>query len=158
MLVKVETLSPDASQVRLFHTSVTRQRDLADVAGRGGLRGRLRGVRRAALPNVTAGDFAILEAGIERGDLRRAGSVLGDGAPPAVRVSDRHLPARPALVGYPVTDEFQHQFLGLVSPTVPDGYPTRRYDDVLSTARPTAECRREGFIRRAYQGADATSR
>ncbi len=31
-----------------------------------------------------------------------------------------------ALVGYPTTDEFQHQFLGLVSPTLPTASRTRR--------------------------------
>ena len=25
------------------------------------------------------------------------------------------------MVGYPTTDEFQHQFLGLVTPTLPNG-------------------------------------
>jgi hypothetical protein len=64
-----------------------------------------------------------------------------------------------ALVGYPVTDEFQHQFLGLVTPTVPDGSPNPAYDDVLldGTSDKRVEIR-EGFIRRAYEGADATMR
>ena len=64
-----------------------------------------------------------------------------------------------ALVGYPVTDEFQHQFLGLVSPRVPDGSPNPAYDDVLLDGTKDGRVEvREGFIRRAYQGADATMR
>ena len=64
-----------------------------------------------------------------------------------------------ALVGYPVTDEFQHQFLGLVSPTVPDGSPNPAYDDVQVDGTPDGRVdEREGFIRRAYEGADATMR
>ncbi len=35
-----------------------------------------------------------------------------------------------AMIGYPTTDEFQHQFLGLVSPTLPGGAPNPAYDDV----------------------------
>ena len=34
------------------------------------------------------------------------------------------------LVGMPTTDEFQHQFLGLVSPTLPDGGPNPALDDL----------------------------
>ncbi len=34
------------------------------------------------------------------------------------------------LVGFPGTDEVQHQFLGLVSPTVPGGKANPAYDDV----------------------------
>ena len=64
-----------------------------------------------------------------------------------------------ALVGYPVTDEFQHQFLGLVTPTVPDGSPNPAYDDVLVDGSTDGRVAvREGFIRRAYEGADATMR
>ena len=41
-----------------------------------------------------------------------------------------------AMVGYPVTDEFQHQFLGLVTPVLPDGSPNPAYDDVQVNGTP----------------------
>ena len=36
----------------------------------------------------------------------------------------------PALLGNPVTDEFQHQFMGLVTPTDIDGAPNPYFDDL----------------------------
>ena len=61
------------------------------------------------------------------------------------------------LAGYPTTDEFQHQFLGLVSPTLPGGAANPAYDDVEVNGTPDHRvAQREAFIRRAYQGADAT--
>ena len=35
------------------------------------------------------------------------------------------------LAGYPVTDEFSHQFLGLVTQTLPNGDPNPAFDDVF---------------------------
>ncbi len=64
-----------------------------------------------------------------------------------------------ALVGYPATDEMQHQFLGLVSPTLPKGAANPAYDDVtLDGMKDGRVKQREAFIRRAYEGADKTMR
>ena len=64
-----------------------------------------------------------------------------------------------ALVGYPVTDEFQHQFFGLVTETLPNGDPNPAFDDVEVNGTPDDRVReRERFIRRAYDGADSTMR
>ena len=61
------------------------------------------------------------------------------------------------LVGMPTTDEFQHQFLGLVSPTLPGGKPNPAYDDVdLDGVRDRRVAERERFIRSAYREADET--
>ena len=82
-LLKVEKLTSDLSQVRLFHTSVTRAiASLADVAGRARVRRRLRRVRRPALP-VVAGRRLRRPRGRhrQRGDLRRAGALLGEAVP-----------------------------------------------------------------------------
>ena len=65
-----------------------------------------------------------------------------------------------AMVGYPFTDEVSHQFMGLVSPTEPDGVPNPcydvnpKFDDVTCTGRGTAGrvAIREGYIRSAYAG------
>ena len=66
------------------------------------------------------------------------------------------------MVGYPFTDEVSHQFMGLVTPTDPDGSPnpcydvTPKFDDVQCTGRGTAGrvAIREGYIRSAYEDAD----
>ena len=61
------------------------------------------------------------------------------------------------LVGMPTTDEFQHQFLGLVSPKLPGGAPNPAYDDVDLNGVPDGRvAAREGFIRTAYEEADET--
>ena len=63
------------------------------------------------------------------------------------------------MVGYPVTDEFQHQFLGLVTKKLPNGAKNPAYDDVQVNGTPDGRVKqREAFIRRAYQGSDATMR
>jgi len=60
-----------------------------------------------------------------------------------------------ALVGYPVTDEFSHQFMALITPTDPDGDPNPTYDDTDYNGVPDGRvAAREAYIRSAYQGAD----
>ena len=82
ILVKVERLAADLSQVRLFHTSVTRAiATWPTWPGEPGFTGDVRGLRRRALP-VVAGRRLRRPRGRhrQRGDLRRAGPVLGDRA------------------------------------------------------------------------------
>src|SRR4029079_4619959 len=62
-----------------------------------------------------------------------------------------------AFVGYPVTDEFSHQFMALVTPTDIDGDPNPYYDDLEGNGTPDGlVATREGYIRSAYEQADAT--
>ncbi len=59
---------------------------------------------------------------------------------------------------YSTTDEFQHQFLGLVTKTLPGGQRNPAYDDVDLDHRPDGRVQaREAFIRDAYKecGRDA---
>ena len=61
------------------------------------------------------------------------------------------------MVGMPTTDEFQHQFLGLVSPTLPNGDPNPAYDDVnLDGTTDGLVAKRKGYIRAAYHESDQT--
>ncbi len=61
-----------------------------------------------------------------------------------------------ALIGYPVPDEFQHQFLGLITPTDMDGTPNPCYDRArCQGALEHRLAMRQGYIRSAYSGADA---
>ena len=62
-----------------------------------------------------------------------------------------------ALVGYPVTDEFQHQFMALVTPKLPNGSANPAYDDVQVNGTPDRRVlQRSAFLRRVYEGADET--
>ncbi|MER3514549.1 MAG: hypothetical protein C4310_09310, partial [Chloroflexota bacterium] len=61
------------------------------------------------------------------------------------------------MLGMPTTDEFSHQFMGLVTPTDMDGDPNPYYDDVDGNGIPDGRLAiREGYIRSAYQEADQT--
>ncbi len=161
MLLKVEELTDDLSQVRLFHTSVTRANaSWPSWPGAAGFTGDFAEYIAQKFPVSTAADYAILESGIvseetyveqglywEKFGQRILKYILGAYEPDLL------------MVGYPVTDEFSHQFLGLISPTLPDGSPNPAYDDVQVNGTPDGRvAERTAFIQRAYQGADATLR
>ena len=161
MLVKVERLTRDLSEVRLFHTSVTRAiASWPTWPGEPGFPGTFEDYVAAAFPSSQAGDFAVLEAGIVSEETYvEQGLYWEKSYHPIIRyVLDTYQPDL-ALVGYPVTDEFQHQFTGLVTRTLPNGAANPAYDDVEVNGTPDGRVRaREGYIRRAYSGADATMR
>ena len=161
MLVKVERLSKDLSQVRLFHTSVTRAiASWPTWPGEPGFTGDFEDYVAATFPSSQAGDFAVLESGIVSEETySQQGLYWEKSYHPIIKyVLDTYKPDL-ALVGYPGTDEFSHQFLGLVTKTLPNGEPNPAYDDVEVNGTPDGRVRqREGFIRRAYQGSDATMR
>ena len=159
MLVKVERLSADLSQVRLFHTSVSRATaSWPTWPGEAGFSGDFAEFVAQRFPTSTAGDFAILEAGIVSEETYvEQGLYWETGHHPLIRYILGTYKPDLALVGYPVTDEVQHQFLGLVTKTLPGGKPNPAYDDVQSNGTPDGRVSaREAFIRRAYEGADAT--
>ncbi len=161
MLVKVERLASDLSKVRLFHTSVTRAiATWPTWPGEKGFTGSFEDFVAERFPSSQAGDFAILEAGIVSEETYvEQGLYWETGHHPLIKyVLDKYKPDL-ALVGYPVTDEFQHQFLGLVTKKLPNGAPNPAYDDVEVNRTPDGRAKeREAFIRRAYKGADATMR
>ena len=160
MLVKVETLSPDLSRVRLFHTSVSRA--IASWPSWKGEDGHTDFAEflAAEFPTSTAADFAILEAGVTSEDTYVEQGLYWSTAhwPIMEYVARTHRPDL-FLVGMPTTDEFQHQFLGLVSPRLPNGLPNPAYDDVdLDGVRDGRVKQRAGYVRQAYAESDATLR
>ncbi len=164
--VKLITMSQNLSQFKLYFTSVERVIASCSTAACNALpaggagEDRLEKYIADNLPTAVSADFAPLEAGIidedtyvQQGrDLEVAygdavlNYVLGTLQP------DTDL----AMVGYPATDEFSHQFMGLVTPTDMDGNPNPYYDDVTGDGIPDGRVAiREGYIRSAYQAADA---
>ena len=79
-LAKVERLAPDLSEVRLFHTSVTRAiATWPSWPGVPGFTGDFEDYVAATFPSSQAGDFAILEAGIVSEETyAEQGALLGD--------------------------------------------------------------------------------
>ena len=161
-LVKVERLRRDLSQVRLFHTSVTRAiATLAEWPGEPGFTGDFEDFVAERFPSSQAGDFAVLEAGIVSEETYvEQGALLGDGLPPADQVRARHLPAGPGARRLP-----GHRRVPAPVPRArhPEAARTARrnpaYDDVEVNGTPDGRVKqREAFIRDAYKGADATMR
>jgi 2',3'-cyclic-nucleotide 2'-phosphodiesterase (5'-nucleotidase family) len=156
-LVKVEKLSPDLTSVRLFHTSVARAiASWPSWPGEPGFTGDFAEFIAQRFPSSTAGDFAVLEAGIVSEETYvEQGAAWETFATPLFKYIMKLYKPDLALVGYPVTDEVQHQFLGLTVPVLPNGAPNPAYDDVQVNGTPDGRvAQREKFIRDAYAGAD----
>jgi 2',3'-cyclic-nucleotide 2'-phosphodiesterase (5'-nucleotidase family) len=163
---KLITLAPDLSSFKLYFTSVERLISTCATAACNALpaggagENKLEKYLADTFPTFISADFAPLEARIideetyvEQGrDLEKASAdaylnfILGTLQP------DTDI----AFVGYPVTDEFSHQFMALVTPTDIDGNPNPYYDDLEGNGTPDGLiATREGYIRSAYHEADA---
>lgn len=158
MLIKVERLSDDLSEVRLFHTSVTRANASWVGWSEPGFSGDFAEYVAQNFPTSTAADFAVLEAGIVSEETYvEQGLYWETGHHPLIEYIVTKYEPDLLMMGYPVTDEFQHQFLGLITPTLPGGDPNPAYDDVQVNGTPDGRvAERTEFIQRAYSGADAT--
>ena len=169
---KVIELEPDLSKVRVYFTSLARANATYNALGPAGSRA-FEDTLNEEFPTSGAADFAPLEAGIidedtyvEQGLMWKEAHwaylryILGtapvptvDGAPlPGLGIEPDLL-----MVGNPVTDEFSHQFLALITPTDIDGDPNPYFDDVTNDDVPDGRVdEREGYIRAAYEEADDT--
>jgi 2',3'-cyclic-nucleotide 2'-phosphodiesterase (5'-nucleotidase family) len=159
VLLKVEELTGDLSKVRLFHTSVSRATATWPTwPGEPGFTGDFEEYLAQKFPTSTASDFAVLESGIVSEETYvEQGLYWETGHHPMIKYILKTYKPDLAMVGYPTTDEFQHQFLGLIVPKLPNGAPNPAYDDVQVNGTPDGRVvQRTAFIKRAYQGADAT--
>jgi len=163
---KLISLAPNLSSFKLYFTSVERVIATCATAACNALpaggpsEDRLEKYIAENFPTYISADFAPLEARIideatyvQQGrDLEKTFSdavlnyILGT-LQPNTDV---------AFVGYPVTDEFSHQFMALTTPTDIDGAPNPYYDDLEGNGTPDGLiATREGYIRSAYAEADA---
>ncbi|MEP6639447.1 MAG: alkaline phosphatase family protein, partial [Chloroflexota bacterium] len=163
---KLITMAPDLSSFKLYFTSVERviatcattACDALPVGGPG--ENRLEKYIADNLPTVVAADFAPIEAGIIDEDTyvqqgRDLEAAYGDAVETYI-LGTLQPDTQLAMVGYPVTDEFSHQFMGLVTPTDMDGNPNPYYDDLNGDGTTDGRIAiREGYIRSAYHEADA---
>ncbi len=159
MLVKVEELTGDLSRVRLFHTSVTRAiASWPSWPGEHGFHGDFAEYLAQTFPTSTAADFAILEAGVTSEETYvQQGLYWSTGHWPMLEYVAKTYKPDLLMVGMPTTDEFQHQFLGLITKTLPNGEPNPAYDDVDLDGAPDGRAAiREGFIKEAYHESDET--
>jgi 2',3'-cyclic-nucleotide 2'-phosphodiesterase (5'-nucleotidase family) len=161
--LKVIDLEPDLSRFRVYFTSIARANALyngctyaPDCNTPLGFEETL----NATFPSSTAADFAPLEAGIIDEDTYVEQGLMWRDAHFAYLVYIfTVLEVRPDLLmlGIPVTDEFSHQFLALVTPTDLDGDANPYYDDATNDGVPDDRVTiREGYLRAAYAEADQT--
>jgi 2',3'-cyclic-nucleotide 2'-phosphodiesterase (5'-nucleotidase family) len=164
--VKLITLAPDLSSFKLYFTSVARVIASCSTAACNALPAGGAGEDRLEkhiadnLPGYIAADFAPLEGRIIDEDTYvQQGRDLEKAYADAVMdyiLGTLQPNTDVAFVGYPVTDEFSHQFMGLYTPTDIDGAANPYYDDLNGDG--TKDNRlaiREGYVRSAYHEADS---
>jgi 2',3'-cyclic-nucleotide 2'-phosphodiesterase (5'-nucleotidase family) len=159
LLLKVEELAGDLTKVRLYHTSVSRANaSWPTWPGESGFTGDFAEYVAQTFPTSMAADFAVLESGIVSEETYvEQGLYWETGHQPMIRYVLKKYKPDLAMIGYPTTDEFQHQFLGLITPKLPTGAPNPAYDDVQVNGTPDGRvAQRTAFIKRAYRGADET--
>jgi 2',3'-cyclic-nucleotide 2'-phosphodiesterase (5'-nucleotidase family) len=153
-LIDLEGRAGNISGFKLYFTSVSRA--IATCACDPNFESTL--VNR--FPTSTAADFAPLEAGIIDEDTYvEQGLMWTDFHWRALRyILEEVQPDTDLLfVGNPVTDEFSHQFMALVTRTDIDGDPNPYFDDLTNDNVPDRRVAiREGYIRSAYHEADET--
>jgi 2',3'-cyclic-nucleotide 2'-phosphodiesterase (5'-nucleotidase family)/predicted AlkP superfamily phosphohydrolase/phosphomutase len=162
---KLMTMSGDLSNFKLYFTSVSRLIASCTTAACNALPGggagedRLEKYLADNMPGYIAGDFAPLEARIIDEDTyvqqgRDMEKVYADAVLTYI-LGTLQPNTDLAMIGFPVTDEFQHQFMGLLTPTDMDGDPNPYYDDLEGNGTPDGRLAiREEYIRSAYREAD----
>ena len=156
---KLIDLNNDASRFRIYFTSVQRVNATYNALGAAGSDAFAEKLARD-FPTSTAADFAPLEALIVDEDTYvEQGLKWADAHFAYLEYIFGPLGVKPDMLflGNPVTDEFSHQFLGLLVKTDIDGRKNPYYDDVNGDGvRDHRLDEREGYIRAAYHEADAT--
>jgi 2',3'-cyclic-nucleotide 2'-phosphodiesterase (5'-nucleotidase family)/predicted AlkP superfamily phosphohydrolase/phosphomutase len=154
---KAVDIADDLSQFRMYFTSVGRVNATYNGCA---CAATFEETLASQFPTSTAADFAPLEAGIVDEDTYiEQGLMWKDAHWEYLKHIITTLGVKPDLlmVGTPVTDEFQHQFMGLITPKAIDGRPNPYFDDLTNDDIPDGRLAiREGYIRSAYQEADQT--
>lgn len=157
--LKAIEIAPDLSQFRLYFTSIARANATYNALGPAGSAS-FEQTLNAIFPSSTAADFAPLEAGIVDEDTYVEQGLMWKDAHFAYLgyiFNTLGVAADLLMLGTPVTDEFSHQFMALVTPTDIDGDPNPYYDNADGLGPPDGRVAiREGYIRSAYEEADAT--
>lgn len=149
MWVKLEELNADASQFRLYHTSVSSINANDETLAQ---------YLTENFPTTVAADFAPLESGfVTEETYVEQGLMWKEAYFPIIEYIITTYQPDLVLAGNPVVDEFSHQFLALVTPLAPDGSPNPYFDNLDAAGPPDGLVAvREGYIRSAYEEADAT--
>jgi 2',3'-cyclic-nucleotide 2'-phosphodiesterase (5'-nucleotidase family)/predicted AlkP superfamily phosphohydrolase/phosphomutase len=157
--VKAIEIAPDLSKFRFYFTSIARANATYNALGAAGSLA-FEETLNHDFASSTAADFAPLEAGIVDEDTYvEQGLMWKDAHWAYLNHIFNTLGVHPDMLflGNPVTDEFSHQFMGLVTPTDMDGNANPYFDDATNDDVPDGRLDvREGYIRSAYEEADQT--
>ena len=155
--LKAIDVSP--SKLRVYFTSITRVNATYNALGAAGSAAFEETLARD-FPTSTAADFAVLEGlVVDEETYVEQGLMWKDATFAYLRYifDTLGVEADLLLLGNPVTDEFQHQFLGLVTPKDMDGDPNPYFDDVNGDGtKDGLVATRDGYLRSAYAEADET--
>ena len=157
---KLISLAPDLSSFKIYFTSVQRVIATCGLAACAALPGgNLENYLADTFPTYIAGDFAPLEARIIDEDtyVEQGRDLHNDYADAVTNFILGTLQPNTdvAFVGFPTTDEIQHQFLALTVPTDIDGDPNPYFDDLEGNGTPDGLlAKRKAYIRDAYGDAD----
>jgi predicted AlkP superfamily phosphohydrolase/phosphomutase len=159
LYLKLIDLNDSASRFRLYFTSVARVNATYNALGPAGSAA-FEQTLAHNFATSTAADFAPLEAGIVDEDTYvEQGLKWKDSQFAYLHYIFETLDVNAdlLLLGTPVTDEFGHQFTGLVTRKDIDGDHNPYFDDLNADGiRDGRLAIREGYIRSAYQEADET--
>ena len=164
-LIDLSTTAGSISSFKIYFTSVQRVIATCSTAACTALNSPsgpgLENYLAHNFPTYIAGDFAPLEARvIDEDTYVEQGKELHNAYATAVTnyiLGTLQPNTDVAFVGFPTTDEVQHQFLALTVPTDTDGNPNPYYDDLEGNGTPDGlVATREAYIRDAYSDADAT--
>jgi 2',3'-cyclic-nucleotide 2'-phosphodiesterase (5'-nucleotidase family) len=166
--VKAMLFEPNLSKFSLFFTSVTRA--VATCNGCGYV-GDFENDLNRLFPSSTAADYAVFESGLVDADTYvEQGLMWSDahfaylkyilGTDPVATVTGGTVPGmgyKPDLLmlGNPATDEFSHMFLGLTTQSV-NGLTNPYYNNYRSYGELITPAKADGYIKEAYEEADAT--
>ena len=157
--LKAIEIAPDLSKFRVYFTSIARVNASYNALGAAGSAA-FAETLASQFPTSTAADFAPLEAGIVDEDTYvEQGLMWQDAHFAYLHYIFEGLDVHPdlLLLGNPTTDEFQHQFTALYTPTDMDGDPNPYFDDVTNDNVPDGRTAiREGYVKAAYHEADET--
>jgi 2',3'-cyclic-nucleotide 2'-phosphodiesterase (5'-nucleotidase family) len=157
--LKAIEIAPNLSQFRVYFTSIARVNASYNALGPAGSAA-FAETLASQFPTSVAADFAPLEAGIVDEDTYVEQGLMWKDATFGYlhHIFDTlDVDADLLLLGNPVTDEFQHQFLALYTPTDMDGSPNPYFDDVTNDNIPDGRAAiREGYVKAAYAEADET--
>ena len=156
---KAIEIAPNLSKFRIYFTSIARVNATYNALGTAGSAAFAETLAHD-FPTSTAADFAPLEAGIVDEDTYvEQGLMWKDAHFAYLHYIFEDLGVKPdlLLLGNPTTDEFQHQFMALYTPTDMDGDPNPYFDDVTNDNVPDGRVAiREGYVKAAYHEADET--